>query len=197
MCFTICAVHWVRQVGVLVSKGPAMSFTRKTLKILALIYFVLGIASLVTAGVGIATGGLDSTYGSYATLAAVVLIAKGLVDLAAASPVSRAPTSLRRWTARLSSVLLPRSPRLPKRCSRFPRLAATLSILAPLSSWCTTCSLFSRHTPLRPRTRTAYKRPLLITSAAKQLKRADRASPRSALYVCPDKTCQNKPVPFW
>ena len=38
-----------------------MSFTRKTLKILALIYFVLGIASLVTAGVGIATGGLDST----------------------------------------------------------------------------------------------------------------------------------------
>lgn len=43
----------------------------------------LGIASLVTAGVGIATGGLDSTYGSYATLAAVVLIAKGLVDLAA------------------------------------------------------------------------------------------------------------------
>ena len=70
-----------------------MSFTRKTLKILALIYFVLGIASLVTAGVGIATGGLDSTYGSYATLAAVVLIAKGLVDLAAASPVSRAPTS--------------------------------------------------------------------------------------------------------
>ena len=41
------------------------------------------IASLVTAGVGIATGGLDSTYGSYATLAAVVLIAKGLVDLAA------------------------------------------------------------------------------------------------------------------
>ena len=60
-----------------------MSFTRKTLKILALIYFVLGIASLVTAGIGIATGGLDSTYGSYATLAAVVLIAKGLVDLAA------------------------------------------------------------------------------------------------------------------
>ena len=113
--------------------------------------------------VGIATGGLDSTYGSYATLAAVVLIAKGLVDLAAASPVSRAPTSLRRWTARLSSVLLPRSPRLPKRCSRFPRLAATPSTLAPLSSWCTTCSLFSRHTPLRPRTRTAYKRSLLIT----------------------------------
>ena len=60
-----------------------MSFTRKTLKILALIYFVLGIASLVTAGVGIATGGLDSTYGSHATLAAVVLIAKGLIDLAA------------------------------------------------------------------------------------------------------------------
>lgn len=60
-----------------------MSAARKTLKILALIYFVLGIASLVTAGVGIATGGLDSTYGSYATPAAVVLIAKGLVDLAA------------------------------------------------------------------------------------------------------------------
>lgn len=60
-----------------------MSFTRKTLKILALIYFVLGIASLVTAGVGIATGGLDSMYGSNAMLAAVVLVAKGLIDLAA------------------------------------------------------------------------------------------------------------------
>ena len=59
-----------------------MSFTRKTLKILALIYFVLGIASLVTAGVGIA-GNLDSTYGSNAMLAAVVLVAKGLIDLAA------------------------------------------------------------------------------------------------------------------
>ena len=60
-----------------------MSFTRKTLKILALIYFVLGIASLVTAGVGIATGGLDSTYGSNAMLATAVVIAKGLIDLAA------------------------------------------------------------------------------------------------------------------
>lgn len=60
-----------------------MSFTRKTLKILALIYFVLGIASLVTAGVGIATGKLESTYGSNAMLAAVVLVAKGVVDLAA------------------------------------------------------------------------------------------------------------------
>lgn len=60
-----------------------MSFTRKTLKILALIYFVLGIVSLVIAGVGIAGGSLDSTYGSNAMLAAVVIIAKGLVDLAA------------------------------------------------------------------------------------------------------------------
>ena len=60
-----------------------MSFTRKTLKILALIYFVLGIASLVIAGIGIATGSLDSTYGPNATLAAVVLVAKGLIDLAA------------------------------------------------------------------------------------------------------------------
>ena len=57
-----------------------MSFTRKTLKILALIYFVLGIASLVIAGVGIARGSLDSTY---AMLAAAVLVIKGLVDLAA------------------------------------------------------------------------------------------------------------------
>ena len=136
-----------------------MSFTRKTLKILALIYFVLGIASLVTAGVGIATGGLDSTYGSYATLAAVVLIAKGLVDLAAGVAGIKGANKPSQVTARLSSVLLPRSPRLPKRCSRFPRLAATPSTLAPLSSWCTTCSLFSRHTPLRPRTRTACKRP--------------------------------------
>ena len=58
-----------------------MSSARKTLKILALVYFVLGIASLVIAGVGIATGNLDSTYGSNAMLAAVVLVAKGLIDL--------------------------------------------------------------------------------------------------------------------
>ena len=60
-----------------------MSSARKTLKILALVYFVLGIAALVIAGVGIATGKLVSTYGSNAILAAVVIIAKGLVDLAA------------------------------------------------------------------------------------------------------------------
>lgn len=60
-----------------------MSFTRKTLKILALIYFVLGIASLVIGIAGIATGNLDSTYGSNAMLVAAVLVAKGLVDLAA------------------------------------------------------------------------------------------------------------------
>ena len=60
-----------------------MSFTRKTLKILALIYFVLGIASLVIEIAGIATGKLESTYGSNAMLAAVVLVAKGVVDLAA------------------------------------------------------------------------------------------------------------------
>ena len=60
-----------------------MSSARKTLKILALVYFVLGIASLVIAGVGIARGNLDSTYGSNAMLAAAVIIAKGLIDLAA------------------------------------------------------------------------------------------------------------------
>lgn len=60
-----------------------MSAARKTLKILALVYFVLGIASLVIAGVGIAQGSLDSTYGTNAMLAAVVLVAKGIVDLAA------------------------------------------------------------------------------------------------------------------
>lgn len=60
-----------------------MSSARKTLKILALIYFVLGIANLVAGIAGVATGGLDSTYGSNAMLAAVVIIAKGLVDLAA------------------------------------------------------------------------------------------------------------------
>ena len=60
-----------------------MSAARKTLKILALIYFVLGIASLVIGIAGIATGNLDSTYGSNAILAAVVLVAKGLIDLAA------------------------------------------------------------------------------------------------------------------
>lgn len=60
-----------------------MSAARKTLKILALIYFVLGIASLVIGIAGIATGKLESTYGSNAMLAAVVLVAKGLIDLAA------------------------------------------------------------------------------------------------------------------
>ncbi len=60
-----------------------MSFTRKTLKILALIYFVLGIASLVIGIAGIATGKLESTYESNAMLAAAVIIAKGLIDLAA------------------------------------------------------------------------------------------------------------------
>ena len=60
-----------------------MSFTRKTLKILALIYFVLGIASLVIGIAGIATGKFESTYGSNAMLAAAVLVAKGVVDLAA------------------------------------------------------------------------------------------------------------------
>ena len=42
------------------------------------VFFILFIA-----GVGIATGNLDSTYGSNAMLAAVVLVAKGLIDLAA------------------------------------------------------------------------------------------------------------------
>lgn len=60
-----------------------MSSARKTLKILALVYFVLGIASLVIAGVGIAQGSLDSMYGTNAMFAAVVLVAKGIVDLAA------------------------------------------------------------------------------------------------------------------
>lgn len=60
-----------------------MSAARKTLKILALIYFVLGIASLVTGIAGIATGKLESTSGSNAMLAAAVIIAKGLIDLAA------------------------------------------------------------------------------------------------------------------
>ena len=60
-----------------------MSAARKTLKILALIYFVLGIASLVTGIAGIATGKLESTYESNAMLAAAVIIAKGLIDLAA------------------------------------------------------------------------------------------------------------------
>lgn len=60
-----------------------MSAARKTLKILALIYFVLGIASLLTGIAGIATGKLESTYGSNAMLAAAVIIAKGLIDLAA------------------------------------------------------------------------------------------------------------------
>lgn len=60
-----------------------MSFTRKTLKILALIYFVLGIASLVIGIAGIATGKFESTYGPNAMLSTVVLVAKGLIDLAA------------------------------------------------------------------------------------------------------------------
>ena len=60
-----------------------MSFTRKTLKILALIYFVLGIASLVIGIAGIATGKFKSAYGPNAMLAAAVIIVKGLIDLAA------------------------------------------------------------------------------------------------------------------
>ena len=60
-----------------------MSFTRKTLKILALIYFVLGIASLVIGIAGIATGKFESAYGPNAMLAAAVIIVKGLIDLAA------------------------------------------------------------------------------------------------------------------
>lgn len=60
-----------------------MSAARKTLKILALIYFVLGIASLVIGIAGIATGKFESTYGPNAMLATVVLAAKGLIDLAA------------------------------------------------------------------------------------------------------------------
>ena len=60
-----------------------MSAARKTLKILALIYFVLGIASLVIGIAGIVTGNFGSAYGSNATLAAVVVIVKGFVDLAA------------------------------------------------------------------------------------------------------------------
>lgn len=60
-----------------------MSSARKTLKILALLYFVLGIASIVIGITGVATGNLDSTYGSNTMIAAVVIIAKGLVDLAA------------------------------------------------------------------------------------------------------------------
>ena len=60
-----------------------MSAARKTLKILALIYFVLGIASLVIGIAGIATGIFESVYGSNAMLAAVVVIIKGLVDFAA------------------------------------------------------------------------------------------------------------------
>ena len=60
-----------------------MSAARKTLKILALIYFVLGIASLVIGIAGIATGIFESVYGSNTMPAAVVVIIKGLVDLAA------------------------------------------------------------------------------------------------------------------
>lgn len=60
-----------------------MSAARKTLKILALIYFVLGIASLAIGIAGIATGKFESTYGPNAMLATVVLVAKGLIDLAA------------------------------------------------------------------------------------------------------------------
>ena len=48
-----------------------------------MIYFVLGIASLVIGIAGIATGKFESTYGPNAMLATVVLVAKGLIDLAA------------------------------------------------------------------------------------------------------------------
>ena len=60
-----CASRYVPQPGcdrfsAPASKGPAMSAARKTLKILALIYFVLGIASLVIGIAGIVTGNFGS-----------------------------------------------------------------------------------------------------------------------------------------
>ena len=102
-----------------------MSAARKTLKILALIYFVLGIASLVIGITGIATGKFESVYGSNAMLAAVVLVAKGVIDLAAGVAGIKGANKLRRWMARLSSASLPQSPRLRRLCSPFPRSAGS------------------------------------------------------------------------
>lgn len=78
-----------------------MSAARKTLKILALIYFVLGIASLVIGIAGIATGKFESIYGSNAILAAVVVIIKGVVDLAAGVAGIKGAIHLRRLVGTL------------------------------------------------------------------------------------------------
>mgnify|MGYP006924820641 CR=1 FL=1 len=130
-------------------------------------------------------------------LAAVVLVAKGLIDLAAGVRASRVPTSLRRLTARLSSVSLLQFATLAQAVLTLPALAATPSTFGAFVIVVYDLFFVQQAHAVKARTRTACKRSLLIASAAKQLKRADRTSPRSALCICPDKTCQNKPVPFW
>ncbi len=174
-----------------------MSFARKTLKILALIYFVLGIASLVIASIGIANGRFDSVYGSNAMLAAVVLVIKGVIDLAAGVAGIKGANKPSQVDGAFKLGIVAAIATIAQAVLTLPAFGGSAVNMEPLSSWSTTCSLFSRHTPSRPRTRTACKRSLLIASCSQVTKRADRAYPRSALYVCPDNTCQNKPVPFW
>ena len=158
MCFTICAVHWVRQVGVLVSKGPAMSFTRKTLKILALIYFVLGIASLGHRRRRYRARGRSRyprtvrtprSQRSCLSPRVVVDLAAGVAGIKGANKPSQVDGAFKLGIVAAVATLAQAVLTLPA------SWAATPSTLAPLSSWCTTCSLFSRYTPLRPRTRTA------------------------------------------
>lgn len=134
-----------------------MSSARKTLKILALIYFVLGIASLIFAGVGIAGGSLDATYGSNAMLAAVVLVAKGVVDLAAGVAGIKGANKPSQVDGAFKLGIVAAAATLVQAVLTLPALGAPASTSSPLSSWYTTCSLFSRRTPLRPKTRIACR----------------------------------------
>ena len=134
-----------------------MSAARKTLKILALIYFVLGIASLVIGITGIATGKFESVYGSNAMLAAVVLVAKGVIDLGAGVAGIKGANKPSQVDGAFKLGIVAAIATIAQAVLTLPRSAAAPSILEPLSSWSTTCSLFSRLTPLRPRTRIACR----------------------------------------
>ena len=155
-----------------------MSFTRKTLKILALIYFVLGIASLVIGIAGIATGKLESTYGSNAMLAAVVIIAKGLIDLAAgvagikgANKPSQVGGAFKLGIIAAVATIAQAVLTLPAFGGDAINYGAFVIVVY---------DLFSRHTTSRPRTRIACRHPspiFLTTSNKKGRSRSNAVGP--------------------
>lgn len=83
MCFTICAAYGTRQTGSARIERTTYERRAQDTQNPCPHLFVLGIASLVIGITGIATGKFESVYGSNAMLAAVVLVAKGVIDLAA------------------------------------------------------------------------------------------------------------------